>query len=372
MSIIQSNYANTDAEFERILTASLNECIIPNQDITDILLIKSVYLYVSNLLKSIIINQVKLSNGLTSKCISCYVESANVFNICKCGLENLCYSCILTKYVSVLTDKVKLNKESAAPHNKFDKTFIINLLQNTVFCKYCNIPGCFHNSLNILQAADMVKLNNAANIPIYETDFLNMESKTMIDIFPNMYSNHSGTTKQQKADMSSMSMFIRKKNMDALANYGFELKYNHDTQTIIFGLNSEVIKLATAQPPTPIHINTDTIQCNVKLITHAVFNAIYYKCIEFGLENKRKKIIPDKLLLFHWNKYCQTINKLLNLYNITSNSKQLSPFKGECKFDVDETLSSNNQMNYYISVVLLNEITHLKSTTHTETLVSLV
>jgi hypothetical protein len=313
MSIAQSDYVNTDAEFDRILTASLNDCIIPKRDITDILLTKSVYLYLSNLLKKIIIYQSTITNGLASKCISCYTESPNVYNICKCGLENLCYSCMLTKYVPILTDKVKANKENAILHNKFNKKWMVSLLQNTVLCKYCNVTGCVHNSLSILNGDNLTDSSNM-NL-IHETDFLNMESKTMVDIFPNM----------------NMANFIQQKKMDALTNYGFELEYNHANKTIIFKLNSELIKMINEQARhLNIYANTDSVRCDIKIITPAILNTIYYKCVEFGLKNKA----IDKTLLFKWNKYCQKMNKLLNLY------------------------SDNNdcQITYYISVVLINEI----------------
>jgi hypothetical protein len=312
MSIAPANYANTDAEFERILTASLNDCVVPKQDITDILLTKSVYLYVSNLLKATIIHQKAISNGLTSKCISCYSESSNVFNICKCGLEHMCYSCMLSKYVSILTDKVNANKKNAITNNTFNKHYMINLLQNTIFCKYCNVTGFFHNTLNILERDQFSKSSHGM---LHETDFLNNETKTMIDIFPNM----------------CMTSFIQQKNIEALTNYGFELEYDHNAQSVTFKLNSELIKMINSQSRhLNIYAKTDTVLCNIILITPAIFNAIYYKCIEFGLKNK----IIDRTLLFNWNKYCQKMNKLLGEYN----------------------KNCNGQMNYYVSVVLLNEI----------------
>jgi hypothetical protein len=317
MSIAQSDYANTDAEFERILTASLNDCVIPKQDINHILLTKSVYLYLSNLLKKIIIQQSIITNGMAYKCISCYTESHNVYNICKCGLENLCYSCMLTKYVPVLTDKVKENKDTAITNNIFNKNWMVTLLQNTVFCKYCNVTGCMHNALNILNNDNPIGSENTHII--HETDFLNMESKTMVDIFPNM----------------NMSGFIQQKNMDALTNYGFELEHNHDTQTIIFKLNSELLNMITdTSRHLNIHTNTDSVRCDTNIITPAIFNVIYYKCVDFGLKNK----VIDKTLIFNWNKFCQKMNKLLNLY---SNN------------------NANCQINYYMSVVLINEIKNM-------------
>lgn len=319
MSIAPANYANTDAEFERILTASLNECIVPRQDISDILLTKSVYLYVSNLLKTAIIHQSVLSNGIMSKCISCYTESANVFNICKCGLEHMCYSCMLTKYVSILTSSIKANKYAAITNNTFNKKFMINLLQNTVCCKYCKVTGFFQETLNILNHDRFSK--SSSNHMLHETDFLNNETKTMIDIFPNM----------------GMTSFIQQKNMEALTNYGFELEYNHVAQNILFKINAKLIEhiigLQQRQYQKGINsnaINIDTIKCNVILITPAIFNAIYYKCIEFGVKNN----IIDQRLLFSWNKYCQKMNKLLAEYN----------------------KNCDTQINYYIAVVLLSEI----------------
>lgn len=313
MSITPSDYANTDAEFERILTASLNDCVVLKQDITNILLTKSVYLYVSNLLKTTIIHQSVISNGVTSKCISCYTESPNVFNICKCGLENLCYSCMLAKYVSILTASIKTSKSDAITNNTFNKNYMISLLQNTVCCKYCNVAGFFHKTVSILNHD---QFRNPSSIHmLHETDFLNNETKTMIDIFPNM----------------CMTSFIQQKNMEALTNYGFELEYDHNAQSVKFKLNSELIKMINCQSRhLNTHAKTDTVLCNVILITPAIFNAIYYKCIAFGLKNK----VIDKTLLFNWNKYCQKMNKLLGEYNQNCNS----------------------QMNYYVSVVLINEI----------------
>lgn len=316
MSISPSNYANTDAEFERILTASLNDCIVARQDIADILLTKSVYLYLSNLLKTAIIHQSVISNGIMSKCISCYTESANVFNICKCGLEHMCYSCMLTKYVPILTSSIKECKSTTIINNIFNKKNIIELLQNIICCKYCNVTGFFHKTLVVLN-------NEISNLSsknmLYETDFLNNETKTIIDIFPNM-------------DITS---FIQQKNMDAFTNYGFELEYNHITQTVQFSINTKLIQyiVSLQQQQQCINtnsINVDTIKCNAVLISPAIFNAIYYKCINFGIKNN----IIDQRLLFSWNKYCQKMNKLLEEYNKNCVS----------------------QINYYISVVLLNEI----------------
>lgn len=322
MSIVPANYANTDAEFERILTESLNDCIVLRQDITDILLTKSVCLYVSNLLKTIIIHQPAISNGVVSKCISCYTESANVFNVCKCGLENICYSCMLTKYVSILTSSIKAYKDAAITNNTFNKKFIITLLQNTVCCKYCNVSGFFHKTLDILYNEKNSMLSS--NHILHETDFLNNETKTIIDIFPNM----------------GMTNFIQQKNMEALTNYGFELEYNHAMQNIVFKINAKLIEhivdLQQRQCQKGINnpaINIDTIKCNAILITPAIFNAIYYKCIEFGVKNN----IIDQRLLFSWNKYCQKMNKLLDEYNKNCDA----------------------QINYYIAVVLLNEIKNI-------------
>ena len=229
MSILPTDYANTDAEFERILAASLNDCIVSRQDISDILLTKSVYLYVSNLLKMAIIHQSAISNCITSKCISCYTESQNVFNICKCGLEHMCYSCMLTKYVSILTNSIKADKSSAITNNTFNKKFMITLLENTVCCKYCNVPGFFHKTIPLLNYEQINKSNKHM---LCETDFLNNENKTMIDIFPNM----------------SMTNFIQQKNMEAVTNYGFELEYNHDMQNILFKINAKLVEHIVGLP----------------------------------------------------------------------------------------------------------------------------
>jgi hypothetical protein len=337
MSIAPSDYANTDAEFERILTASLNDCVVLKQDITNILLTKSVCLYVSNLLKTTIIHQSEISNGVTSKCISCYTESSNVFNICKCGLENLCYSCMLAKYVSILTASIKTSKSDAITNNTFNKNYMISLLQNTVCCKYCNVAGFFHKTVSILNH-DQFR-NPSSNHMLHETDFLNNETKTMIDIFPNMCTaesqllvhSRSSVGVYDKSTPRDMTSFIQQKNMEALTNYGFELEYDHNAQSVKFKLNPELIKMINSQSShLNTHAKTDTVLCNVILVTPAIFNAIYYKCIAFGLKNK----VIDKTLLFNWNKYCQKMNKLLGKYNQNCNS----------------------QMNYYVSVVLINEI----------------
>lgn len=327
MSIASSalNYANTDAEFERILNESLNNCVIPKQDISNILLTKSVYLYVSNLLKPIITSQVSIYPNIKSKCISCHTECANVLNICKCGLENLCYTCMLTKYMPVLTDNIKANKEQAIQNNIeqtniFEKKYMLTLLQNTVFCNYCKVNGLFHDAVNNLRTAEHNN-KHSPNQPhqftlLYETDFLHMETKTLIDIFPNM-------------DILS---FIKYTNKDIITNYGFELEYNSNTYILLFKLNNEFIASIIRQmaPHQRQMIATGTIQCNVRLIAPVIFNAIYYKCIEFGVKNN----IIEQKLLFNWNKFCQKMNKLLAIYS------------HNCE----------GQMTYYISVVLLNEI----------------
>ncbi len=82
-----------------------------------------------------------------------------------------------------------------------------------------------------------------------------------------------------------------------------------------------------------IYANTDSVRCDIKIITPAILNTIYYKCVDFGLKSK----VIDKTLLFNWNKYCQKMNKLLGEYN----------------------KNCNGQLNYYISVVLLNEINNI-------------
>ena len=315
MSIALTDYANTDAEFERILTASLNDCVIPKQDINHILLTKSVYLYLSNLLKKIITHQSTVTNSLASKCISCYSESPNVYNVCKCGLENMCYSCMLTKYVPIITEQVKTNKENAITHNTFNKHWMVTLLQNTVLCKYCNVTGCMHNALNILNNDSPI--GSEHKHIMHEIDFLNMESKTMVDIFPNM----------------DMAGFIQQKNMDALTSYGFELEHSHVNQTIIFKLNPELIKMISSAARN-LNIHTDCVRCDTNIITPAIFNAIYYKCVDFGLKNK----VIDKTLIFNWNKFCQKLNKLLNLYSDNN---------------------TNCKINYYMSVVLINEIKNM-------------
>jgi hypothetical protein len=174
-----------------------------------------------------------------------------------------------------------------------------------------------HNTLNILNNNNPVGLENTHFI--HDTDFLNMESKTLVDIFPNM----------------NMTGFIQQKNIDALANYGFELEHNYDTQTIIFKLNPELLKMIIGTScHLNIHPNTDCVRCDIKIITPAIFNAIYYKCVDFGLKNKA----IDKTLIFNWNKFCQKMNKLLNLYSDNN---------------------TNCQINYYMSVVLINEIKNM-------------
>lgn len=327
MSFVNSplNYANTEDELERILNESLNNCVILKQDINDILLTKSVYLYVANLLKPIITSQAIEYPDIKSKCISCYTESANVLNICKCGLENLCYTCILAKYMPILTDNIKANKAKAVQTttshtNIFDKQYMLTLLQNTVFCNYCKVTGRFHNTLNNMQATEPIQNNNhnhhsnqQKHLLLHETDFLHLETKTLIDIFPNM-------------DMSS---FIKHTNTETITNYGFELEFN-TSGSFSFKLNGEFIE-SIIRKMTQQHkrmIITATIQCNAKLITPSIFNAIYYKCIDFGIKNN----VLDQRLLFNWNKFCQKMNKLLAEYG------------------------HDSQMNYYISVVLLNEI----------------
>lgn len=327
MSIASSalNYANTEAEFERILNESLNNCVIPKQDISDILLTKSVYLYVANLLKPIIAHQASGNPGVKSKCISCYTESSHVLNICKCGLENLCYTCILAKYIPKLTDNIKSNKALAVQNitdqaNVFEKKYMLSLLQNTIFCNYCKVTGFFHDAVNNLQTVEHNKNNNQylnqrkqSNF-LHETDFLHMETKTLIDIFPNM-------------DLAS---FINHTNKETITNYGVELEYDGNTHILSFKLNTEFIESIIRQMAPKRMGNIATIQCNVKLITPAIFNAIYYKCIDFSIKNK----VLDQKLLFSWNKYCQKMNKLLTEYGHNGDA----------------------QMNYYISVVLLNEI----------------
>lgn len=323
------NYANTESEFERILNESLNNCVIPKQDISNILLTKSVYLYVATLLKPIITSQVSTYPNIKSKCISCHTECANVLNICKCGLENLCYTCMLTKYMPVLTDNIKANKEQAIQNsigqtNIFEKKYMLSLLQNTVFCNYCKVTGCFHDAVNNLRTAEHNNKHSPnqqqQNTLLHETDFLHMETKTLIDIFPNM-------------DILS---FIKYTNKDIITNYGFELEYDINTYILSFKLNNEFIASIVKQMEEPYQrqmITTGTIQCNVRLITSVIFNAIYYKCIEFGVKNN----IIEKKLLFNWNKFCQKMNKLLALYGY----------------------NCEGRMTYYISVVLLNEIKYI-------------
>lgn len=323
MSIASSalNYANTEAEFERILNESINNCVIPKQDINDILLTKSVYLYVANLLKPIIAQHLSSYPNIKSKCISCFMESSHVLNVCKCGLENICYTCMLAKYIPQITDNIKANKAKAVHNtadqcNVFDKKYMLTLLQNTVFCNYCKVTGCFHDTLNDLQIKEYNNnhyLNQRQHL-LHETDFLHIETKTLIDIFPNM-------------DMSS---FIKHMNTETITNYGFELEYDGNTHILSFKLNSEFIASIIRQMSPHHKINVAIIQCNAKLITPAIFNAIYYKCIDFGVKNN----VFNQRLLFNWNKYCQKMNKLLAEYGHNCDS----------------------QMNYYISVVLLNEI----------------
>jgi hypothetical protein len=313
MSSSVDAYENAEAEFERILAESLYDCILPKQDIKDILMTKSVQLYIENLLKRIVIQVSAYDKEI--KCISCYTESNNVLNICKCGLENLCYSCFLIKYINCLTSAVKENKQTAIVNNIFCEKGMLEILRNTIKCKYCNTPGCFHIVLDNMNCRNMQQKTMHV---LTETDFLPMKTKTLIDIFP----------------ISKMSAFVHKKKMESLAQYGFDLKYynkSNEEHIIEFNLNPELIETIVAElKHIPSVLNIDSIKCDCKIITPAVFNAIYYKCIDFGLKNKDIK----RDLLFRWNKHCQKLNGLLDTY----------------AKNVDKT------MNYYITTVLINEI----------------
>lgn len=278
---------NSDSELENILNISLNECITQKYETNDILLAKSLYLYMSDLFKQVIIYNIP--NKQVTKCIGCFSESGNVLNICKCGLENLCYTCLLIKYTPIIGSTINKNKINVVVDNKISKQYIIDILKTCVHCKYCNIPG---NFLNVLNDPNMLLDTMVAEHFMCETEYLNLENKIMIDIFPNL----------------KFSDFVKNMGTDPMfRNYGLTL--DHGDNTIIFKLNDDsIVNILNGYNPTQKNINC--IKCDINICVSTIFNTIYYKCIEFILKYKTNKNMIDK-----WNKYCDKLNKLLMIYN---------------------------------------------------------
>ena len=263
----------------------------------------SVKLAMRNVVKKLITHErKKLITGELEKCIYCLSDTSNIINVCVCGLENVCYTCFMKRNM----DLVIQHANPSLINEHTDRICEHKLLE---LLKVINCQVCGDNS-HLKASIDKYKLHYDEPI-IKSYDILH-------DI--NYYALEN---KQLFEHISNFDVYIKLfKNPVGLTEFGYVLEISQSPDPVLtIKLNSATCENILSKIHKTGKVSCSDIKLQIKNTQYFVLDAIYYKCVEYGMAYLEKIRQPDmdetkalSIFLVKWNRFCSSINRLIQYY----------------------------------------------------------
>lgn len=271
----------------------------------------SVKLAMRNVVKKLITHEQKLqvTNGL-QKCVYCLSDTSNIINVCVCGLENVCYTCFMKRNMDLVIqhttqDLIDKHTNRICEHKLLDLLKVINC---QVCCDNCHLKASIdryklHYDETTIKKYDI----------LHDINYYALENKQLFE------------------HISNFDVYIKLfKNPVGLTEFGYVLEISQAPDPVL------TIKLNCASQETilsKIHqkgrVSSSEIKMKIKNTHYFVLDAIYYKCVEYGMAylEKIKQADLDEakvhsVFLVKWNRLCCSINRLIQYYMDNSASSK--------------------------------------------------
>jgi hypothetical protein len=208
--------------------------------------------------------------GNEVKCQYCYVYTQYMIEVCKCCLENACYTCFIKRNMTTIINSVN---SLLIVNKRICEYKLLEYLKSIIQCNICKDTGKFKSYINTY-------------IETYDTCIINKYDK-LHDI--NFYAIENT---QLSSHILDLDKYIKKYKISIgnILEYGYFIEFENDMLTI--KLNVETVKQLLHNVKHKSHITCDVIKVNVKYTTYFVLDVIYNKCIIYG--TKRLKNIYSK------------------------------------------------------------------------------
>lgn len=262
----------------------------------------SVKLALRNVVKKLITHEMKPITAELQNCVYCLSDTSNIINVCVCGLENVCYTCFMKRNMDLVTQHANpsiINKHT----NRICEHKLLELV------KVINCQVCGDNS-HLKASIDKYKLHYNAPIVknydiLHDINYYALENKQIFE------------------HISNFDVYIKLfKNPAGLTEFGYVLEISQSPNAILtIKLNSATRENILSKIHQKGQVSSSEIKLKIKHTHYFVLDAIYYKCVEYGLAYLEKLKQPAmnetticSIFLVRWNRLCCSINGLIQYY----------------------------------------------------------
>lgn len=355
-----TDYLRDGRELETFINSTLDDLIqnpvsehtssIATKNPEPVCLFKiSIKLALRNVIKKLISHDQK--PGIVSSCIFCLCDKATIINVCKCGLESVCYQCF-----------IKRNSEEILQHatpsiidkmtNRICEVKLLEIVM-VINCQVCGDISPLKSSIDkYILAYDTDKIESCDIL--HDIDYYTLQNKQLFEHISNFDIHHDPRHALSSPEHIKLDI--------GFTEFGYALEIIPDPDSLL------IIKLNTAtqdlilryvQHKGDLNFTNGEIKIKIQKMQYFVLDAIYYKCVAFGLKylEKMKQVMIEKditvdteilsqypgtgvdgtvdteilsqgkeqlyksrmsrvcsIFLIKWNRLCCSINYIINIY----------------------------------------------------------